>query len=162
MNTQEGFAVQSSDQKRVEAANKLLDYLVTYAKPVEHWGTSLKDEGFKGSEVKTAVARINHTLARRGRDKAIGIWIGGTGAAHQAAGLDNGLGRWAVQLLKENDRIVQLGKGRGRALAVIDPTHLEEPKPIKITETSSDKDTINALRDEIAELRAKLEAKATI
>jgi hypothetical protein len=96
-------------------------------------------EGALGpAELDSNIENVQKALKKFNLDKPVGAVLGGTGALKKAAGIGS---QEAVQILKNQGRIVQAGKGRGKAVCILDSTplagytmdtvevHVETPNP---------------------------------
>lgn len=107
--------------RAITHANHLLNFLVEKADP--DW-EKVFNSVLTPTEMELNRRNITLALQRLGKDAPVGAVVGGTGLAKAEAGLAGEDSQRAVRLLKQTLRLLQAGKGRGRALLVLDNTAL--------------------------------------
>lgn len=131
-------------------ANQLLDFLVARCNP--SWKEVLI-EALSESELELNIHNVTLALKQYDITTPYGAVLGGTGVAKVQAGLEGEDTQKAVKLLKHTGRLLQAGKGRGKALVILNRQHLieedfakaiaavglAEPKSTKIKPVVADK-----------------------
>ena len=107
----------------LNTANALLEWLVSNAN--SDWERILSQTLDNTKEAETNAARARRTLERLNRSEPVGALVGGTNIAKTEAGFEGELATEAMQLLKQTNRVQQAGRGRGRALIVLDGRPLD-------------------------------------
>lgn len=102
--------------EQVRNANRLLEFLVSQANP--DWQKVLT-QGLTPTEMTQAEANVDAALNALDIEAPVGAVVGGTGTAKDGAALPGEDGQIAVQVLKDQHRLVQCGRGRGKFLMVI-------------------------------------------
>ena len=118
----------------VETADRILAWLKDRAEP--NWEQVLHNAELPGKEAQTNIDRAN----------ALGEPMGavpfGTGFVKEQAGVDGEVGQEAIQHLKALNRIMQVGRGRGRALIIINAEPLngdaEQVEPVVDLQVDAD------------------------
>lgn len=109
-------------ENAIEQANQLLVFLAERAN--KEWEGVFK-EALGEAELELNLRNVAQALERSGASRPVGAVFGGTGMAKAEAGLGGEDSQRAVRLLKQTGRLLQAGKGRGKALLVLDATPLE-------------------------------------
>lgn len=99
-------------------SNQLLKYLSDNCDP--DW-ISVYQDSLGPAELDSNIENVQKALKKFNLDKPVGAVVGGTGALKKSAGIGS---QEAVQILKNQGRIVQAGKGRGKAVCILDETPL--------------------------------------
>lgn len=106
----------------IEQANTLLKFLSE--RTYDDWENVLKNH-LSERELEINLRNVTEALERLGFERPVGAVVGGTGLAKAEAGLEGEDSQRAVRLLKQTGRLLQAGKGRGKALLILDATPLE-------------------------------------
>lgn len=106
----------------IQQANTLLDYLVNN-NLIPDWQQLLIDL-LTPSEYQLNLHNVQAALELSGQEKPLGAVKGGTGSIKSAAGLSGEDSQRAIRLLKKSGRLIQAGKGRGKALVLLSGEHL--------------------------------------
>lgn len=106
----------------VADANRVLEFLAAHAQA--NW-TEVLTQVLPESEVDSNVERINEKLAHLDLLTPVGAVAGGTAVFKDETGIEGEHAQNAVALLKEQFRLHQCGRGRGKALVILSPEPLE-------------------------------------
>lgn len=109
-------------ENAIEQANQLLAFLAERAN--KDW-EKVFTEALGDTELELNLRNVAQALERADKTRPLGAVFGGTGVAKAEAGLGGEDSQRAVRLLKQTGRLLQAGKGRGKALLIIDATPLE-------------------------------------
>lgn len=100
----------------IEQANTLLAFLTDRSTP--DW-KSVFTQVLGEQELELNVRNVTLALEKAQKDAPVGALLGGTGLAKAEAGLEGEDSQRAVRLLKQTGRLIQAGKGRGKALCIL-------------------------------------------
>ncbi|HJS83782.1 MAG TPA: hypothetical protein VJ742_13215 [Nitrososphaera sp.] len=107
-------------------ANDLLEFLVKKADKLDKpWLDTLKGV-LTDKELQVSHKAISERVEELGIDAPYGVVVGGTGLAKDEAGLAGEDGQRAIRLLKASNRLLQSGRGRGKALVILLETPISE------------------------------------
>lgn len=107
----------------IDQANQLLAFLTDRANANYQ---KVLTEALDEAELELNLKNLDAALKRTKLDAPVGALLGGTGMAKAEAGLTGEDSQRAVRLLKQNDRLIQAGKGRGKALIVLNAKPLSK------------------------------------
>lgn len=105
----------------VAQARTLLSFLEKNSD--KNW-TQVMTKTLTEGEREATHAGLAKLLAPLGRDVPYGAFAGGTGALKEAAGLDGEHAQEAIKFLKSANRLLQVGKGRGKCLIAVNVDEL--------------------------------------
>lgn len=129
--------VQRMTEIQITNANAILEYLVANAETDrDRWSEKL-EELFPGDSYATVIMGIERAMDSCGIDRPFGVFVGSTATAKEGSGIDGDDAQLALQGLKDNRRIVQLGRGRGRAIVVLNNSLLEAGSILNIRQVKT-------------------------
>jgi len=135
------------DTTVINDANAILTVLASNAENF----TAVAATTLTDAEQETAFKKLDHTLNKLGKGAldVVGARAFGTATAASSAGVYGEAGQQAIRMLKENDRIQQCGKGRGKCIIIIDSTPLPAApeQVISATATENTDETIEEPAD---------------
>lgn len=154
--------------EQIEISNALMEYLGTHIDP--DWDPIVQQH-FMGPEYDAAIKSIHRACEAivPAQVEPLGVYVGGTGAAKEGAELTGENAQVAVQALKDHNRLVQLGRGRGKLLILVSAVPLEEGAKYKAKNAGARRrKNVEAeqirqeLQEQIDELRLRLDDVATL
>lgn len=134
-----GNSNQPMSDTQIRLANELLEWLLANSHK-ENWSGRIEDV-FPGSEYETVIASVERVLSELGFERPVSVYIGSTASLKKDVSfsdtqVDSDQVQLAIQSLKDNYRILQLGRGRGRAIVVLDSEKLRQGDTFKIKHTA--------------------------
>lgn len=149
---------QAMSPEQVTNANQILSYLSDNVE--SGWQQQINRHFPEHDAFDAAMTAVDRAMQARDVRVPTGVFVGSTAAAKAGAGLEGEDAQIAIQALKDNKRIIQLGRGRGKLLVLIDNTPLEvsdriEPRKSASARRGNGEET-QALQTENAELREQV------
>jgi orotate phosphoribosyltransferase len=158
-------------------ANLILKFFVENSRR-GNWQETLKTvlaDSTEAASLDTTIARIEELVSLANRSAPVGVFVGSTVAAKDELG-DGEVTTATVKALKEHGRLFQVGRGRGKAVVIIDDTpfpstsspSIHEALPMAQVQRSNDGDNSNVaelldrLRDMFAEQQEQLDRSTAI
>lgn len=146
-----------------DKANSLIDYLVTKSSPI--WRTALAEAYEGNSDGAKAVALSAKKIDRLRIDESAVLGVAGGPLAHATACFNEAEGaekllpsqlNTVVSILKENDRILQVGGGRGRATLILSTDRIIAADNANMIDSSDSDSLVKALIKQLADYQSDI------
>lgn len=120
---------------QLKLANEILAWLLANSDK-DHWSERI-EEMFPGTEYETVMASLERTMNDLAITRPVSVFVGSTATLKESSGSTGDDAQLAIQALKDNNRILQLGRGRGRVIVVLSHDVLTEGSTYKIKHSVS-------------------------
>lgn len=134
-------AVMTETQLRL--ANEIIAWLAANADK-DNW-TDRIEHLFPGAEFETVMATLDRIMTDMGISRPVAVYSGSTSSLKEAVGAGGPDVTIAFQSLKENYRIVQLGRGRGRAVVLLSNASLDQGSTFKVKASTQAAHELNSM-----------------